>query len=64
MLARALIHFRTARRLAAALGAHRLAAWTRLLESRMTLLVAAEARSPGYAVRAHALAAWAGEVLA
>jgi hypothetical protein len=30
----------------------------------LDMLVDAETRSPGYAVRAHALSAWAGEVLA
>jgi hypothetical protein len=64
MLARARKHMRAARRRASALGAHRLAAWAAAFEKRLESLVAAEARSPGYAVRAHALAAWAGEVLA
>jgi len=64
MLARALRHMRAARRLAATLDAHRLSAWSRAQEQKLEALVAAEMRSPGYAVRAHALAAWAGEVLA
>jgi hypothetical protein len=64
MLTRALRHIRAARRLATTLEARRLAGWARSQEQRLEALVAAEARSPGYAVRAHALAAWAGEVLA
>jgi hypothetical protein len=64
MLRRALTHMRMARELAAGLGADRLSAWAASRESRFATLVAAEERSAGYAVRAHALAAWAGEVLA
>jgi hypothetical protein len=64
MLQRALWHMRSARRRAIALGARRLAAWSASRETRLEALVAAESRSAGYAVRAHALAAWAGEVLA
>ncbi|HLK36232.1 MAG TPA: hypothetical protein VKU41_05730 [Polyangiaceae bacterium] len=64
MLARAQAHMRAARRRATILGAHRLAAWSGGFEARMANLVAAELRSPGYAVRAHALSAWAHEVLA
>ena len=64
MLARALKHMRSARRRANVLGAHRLAAWAGAQESRLVGLVSAETRSAGYAVRAHALAAWANEVLA
>ncbi len=63
MLARALKHMRSARRRASVLGAHRLGAWAGAQESRLTSLVSAETRSAGYAVRAHALAAWASEVL-
>jgi hypothetical protein len=55
---------RAARRLAATLDAQRLSAWSRTQEQKLETLVDAEARNPGYAVRAHALAAWAGEVLA
>jgi hypothetical protein len=64
MLERATAHVRAARRRASALGAQRLAAWAAGRETRFLALVAAERRSAGYAVRAHALAAWAGEVLA
>jgi hypothetical protein len=64
MLERATAHVRSARRRASALGAQRLAAWAAARETRFLALVAAERRSAGYAVRAHALAAWAGEVLA
>jgi hypothetical protein len=63
MLERAAAHIRAARRRAAALGALRLASWAAEREKRLHALVAAESRSAGYAVRAHALAAWAGEVL-
>jgi hypothetical protein len=64
MLNGALAHVRAARRRASALGAGHLAAWAASRERRLETLVAAEQRSAGYAVRAHALAAWAGEVLA
>jgi hypothetical protein len=64
MLARALAHMRSARRRASVLGARRLATWAGAQESRLANLVTAETRSAGYAVRAHALAAWASEVLA
>ena len=64
MLDRALAHMRAARRRATALQAVRLAAWAAARERRLEALVGAERRSAGYAVRAHALAAWAGEVLA
>jgi hypothetical protein len=64
MLVGALAHMRAARRRASALGAFRLAAWAASRERRLEALVSAERRSAGYAVRAHALAAWAGEVLA
>jgi len=64
MLHGAQAHMRAARRRATALGAFRLAAWAASRERRLEALVTAERRSAGYAVRAHALAAWAGEVLA
>jgi hypothetical protein len=64
MLVRAMHHMRAARRRAAGLGAGRLVAWAESREARLRALVSAELRSAGYAVRAHALAAWAGEVLA
>jgi hypothetical protein len=63
MLERAAQHMRSARRRATALRADRLAAWAASREARFEALAAAEKRSAGYAVRAHALAAWAGEVL-
>ena len=62
MLSRAGFHMRRARRRAEALGAGRLATWAGAQETRLTGLAAAEVRSAGYAVRAHALAAWAAEV--
>jgi hypothetical protein len=64
MLERATVHIRAARKRASALGAMRLAAWAAGRESRFQALVSAERRSAGYAVRAHALAPWASEVLA
>jgi hypothetical protein len=64
MLERATVHIRAARMRASAFGAMRLAAWAAARESRFQALVAAERRSAGYAVRAHALAPWASEVLA
>jgi hypothetical protein len=64
MLARALWHMRAARRRATVLGTSQLAAWAGAQETRLASLVTAETRSAGYAVRAHALAAWASEVLA
>ncbi len=64
MLSRALRHMRVARRLATILGARSLSEWTVSQARRLEALVKAESKSPGYAVRAHALAAWAGEVLA
>ncbi len=64
MLSRARAHMRAARRRASALGARRLADWAHGQEKRLDSLATAESRSAGYAVRAHALAAWANEVLA
>jgi hypothetical protein len=64
MLERAMHHVCIARRRATALGAQRLAAWAASRERSLQALVSAEGRSAGYAVRAHALAGWAGEVLA
>ena len=63
MLRRARAHMRAAKRRATVLGAHRLASWAGQQETRLAGLAAAETRSAGYAVRAHALAAWASEVL-
>jgi hypothetical protein len=62
MLNRAGLHMGNARRRAEALGAHRLGMWAAAQETRLTGLADAEVRSAGYAVRAHALAAWAAEV--
>jgi hypothetical protein len=64
MLRRAVMHMRAGRRRAAALGAGRVAAWAASREQRFESLAAAEKRSAGYVARAHALSAWAGEVLA
>ncbi len=63
MLVRAQQHMGLARMRASALNAPRLASWAAAQEARLQGLVAGETRHPGYAVRAHALAAWAGEVL-
>ncbi len=63
MLSASARRFRAARRRAAALGAHRLSAWAREREARVTDLARREAETPGYANRAHALAAWAKTVL-
>ena len=56
--------YREARRLATALGAHRIAAWARQQEVQAADLARNEAEHAGYAVRAHKLAHWAAEVLA
>jgi hypothetical protein len=64
MLERSRRHFRATRMRAATLGMNRLSGWAAERERRLTSLVEAERRSAGYAVRAHALAPWAGEVLA
>jgi hypothetical protein len=54
MLVRACTHMRSARRRAVALRARRLASWATHQEAHLQTLVAAEADSAGYAVRAHA----------
>jgi hypothetical protein len=54
MLSRARTHMRWARRRAWALRARRLASWAAAQEALLESLVAAEADSAGYAVRAHA----------
>ncbi len=64
LLRRARWHMRAAASRAEALGATRLASWARQREARLSALVDAESRSPGYTNRAHALSAWAAEVLA
>jgi hypothetical protein len=48
---------------ARALGAWRLAHWANERAERLATLAAAESRSAGYAIRVHALSAWAAEVL-
>ena len=62
-LRRAQWHMGAAASRAEALGARRLAAWARGRRDRLSALVEAESRSPGYALRAQALSAWAAEVL-
>ncbi|MGH7438371.1 MAG: hypothetical protein ACRENE_22025 [Polyangiaceae bacterium] len=64
MLRRARWHMRAAAARARALGATRAAAWAATRERSMTVLVSAESRNAGYAIRSHALSAWATEVLA
>jgi hypothetical protein len=64
MLSRAVQLMGDASRNASTLGAIRLAAWTAERKERFETLCAAEAQNAGFAVRAHALSAWAGEVLA
>jgi|SRR5579859_4139144 len=64
LMRRAVVHVRAGRRRARALGAAQLAAWAGAREERLVALSSAEASSAGYTVRAHALSAWAGEVLA
>jgi hypothetical protein len=64
LLDRAVHHMSAARRRASALGAESLAAWAASRRERFETLRNAESASAGYAVRAHALSAWAGEVLA
>jgi hypothetical protein len=63
MLSRARSHMRAARRRAWALRARRLSSWAAAQEARLESLVAAEADSAGYAVRAHAAGAASGGVL-
>ncbi len=63
LLRRARWHMRAAALRARALGALRLAQWASQRENRLTTLAVAEARSAGYAIRVHALSAWAAEVL-
>ena len=63
MLARATHHYENVERKALALGARSLAAWATTRADKLETLTAREALMPGYATRAHALHAWAGEVL-
>ena len=64
MLERAGRHFRNSSRLASALGAARLAAWSHTQQRRLEEVTMRERESSGYAVRARQLRAWATEVLA
>jgi hypothetical protein len=64
LLRRAQFHMHAAAARAGVLGARRLETWAAGRERKLSTLADAEARSPGYALRAHALAAWAAEVLA
>jgi hypothetical protein len=64
MMSRSAWHFRAAARRARLLGAVRLSAWAGAQAERVGAMALAEAAHGGYAVRAHALAAWAREVLA
>jgi hypothetical protein len=64
MLTRAAWHYRRVRLLGRALGTHRLAKWAAERETHTRDLVASERCSAGRAGRAHALTAWAREVLA
>jgi hypothetical protein len=64
MLERGSRHFRASARLASALGAERLATWTRSQQRRLEEITLRERESSGYAVRARQLHAWATEVLA
>jgi hypothetical protein len=64
MLRRARWHMRAAAARARALGATRASAWAEARAQSMAALVTAESSSAGYAIRSHALSAWAVEVLA
>jgi hypothetical protein len=63
MLERGRWHFSAVRRLASVLGAPRLSAWAGEQESKIAFAVEAEMASAGRTARAHALIAWAAEVL-
>jgi hypothetical protein len=63
LLARAESRFRCARDRSVSLGLTSLAQWAHEREAAVAELREAEARHAGYAVRAHALHAWALEVL-
>jgi len=64
MLAQASRCFRQARRRAEVFGARRVASWSAAREVHAAELARCEAESPGYAIRARALSAWARAVLA
>jgi hypothetical protein len=63
MLRRARRYMRAAAARARVLGATKVAKWAAARAERLALLASAEAQSAGYAVRVHALSAWATEVL-
>jgi hypothetical protein len=63
MLERGRRHFRAVHRLGAALGLGTLSSWGEEQEKRVATLVKNETEHAGYTARAHALIAWAGEVL-
>ncbi len=63
MLRRSRRYFRSAARRAHRVGARNLGRWCERRAQKMTSLVASEAAHAGFAVRAHALGAWATEVL-
>lgn len=64
MLRRSRRYFRSAARRAHVVGAHRLGQWAEGRAHKMASLATSESAHAGFAVRAHALGAWAGEVLA
>jgi hypothetical protein len=63
LLRRARRHMRSAALRARTLGAWRLANWASERADRLATLASAESKSAGYAIRVHALSAWAAEVL-
>jgi hypothetical protein len=62
MMNMARMHYRQARRIAAAIGAEALAGWLGEQEATATELTLRESDSAGYVVRAHQLSGWAMEV--
>jgi lipase chaperone LimK len=63
LLQRARWHMRSAALRARTLGAWQLAHWASERADRLNTLANAESKSAGYAIRVHALSAWAAEVL-
>lgn len=63
MFERSRWHFGRVRRVAGVLGAHRLAGWAAEQERARAASAEGERSAPGFALRAHALRAWAVEVL-
>jgi hypothetical protein len=57
-------NYRAARMRASVLGLHQLASWASDKETRAAHLAKMEREHAGYAVRMHALAPWAAEILA